>query len=278
VRERSADRQSVTSISPGRPHSAPAPTSVAECANCNALLEGPWCSKCGQKQSDLDPTWHDLLHESIHEFLHLDGKIFRTARKLFLEPGELTAEFLRGRRARYIGALRLYLAFSVLFFLLAAVVPNPNPDADDGETAAAAAPELATERVVSETFTKVLPKLVFILVPVFAFLLKLAHRGQRRNYPQFLYFSLHFHAAVFGLLALTTPLQALRSEAWLHAAQACVLVWAFGYLVAGIKRVFGGSARTILFRALAVFVGYLAVLTTTTASVIFTLVRWASNH
>jgi hypothetical protein len=86
--------------------------------------------------------------------------------------------------------------------------------------APATASDIATERVVADTFAKVLPKLVFILVPVFAILLKLAHRGQRRNYPQFLYFSLHFHAAVFGFLALVTPLQALQSEAWLHAAQA----------------------------------------------------------
>ena len=123
----------MTSISPGPPQSSSSPASRAECPNCNALLEGPWCSKCGQKQSDLDPTWHDLAHDSVHEFLHLDGKIFRTARKLFLEPGELTAEFLRGRRARYIGALRLYLTFSVLFFVLTAVVPNPNPDAEDSD-------------------------------------------------------------------------------------------------------------------------------------------------
>lgn len=65
----------------------------------------------------------------------------------------------------------------------------------------------------------------------------------------------------------------LRSTRRKHA-----LAGAFGYLVAGIKRVFGGSARMILVRALAVSVGYRAVLTTTTASVIFALVRWASNH
>jgi hypothetical protein len=119
---------------------------------------------------------------------------------------------------------------------------------------------------------------VFILLPVFALLLKLAHRGQRRNYPQFLYFSLYFHAAVFGFLALVAPLQALQSEAWLHAAQACVLAGAFVYLAAAIKRVFGGSAPIVLVRASAVAVGHLAVLTTTTAAVILALLRWASSH
>lgn len=268
----------MTSIAPRHPESSPSPASGTRCANCDALLDGLWCSKCGQKWSSLDPTWHDLLHDSIHEFLHLDGKIFRTARKLFLEPGELTAEFLRGRRARYVGALRLYLTFSVIFFLLTAIVPNPNPDREAGFGAPDAARELATESYVAETLSSVLPKLVFILVPVFALLLKLAYRRQRRHYPQFLYFSLHFHAAVFGFLALTVPLQALPSEVWLNAAQACVLAGAFGYLVAAFKRVFGGSARQIHFRALAVSVSYLAVLTTATGCIILVLLQRTGHH
>ena len=37
---------------------------------------------------------------------------------------------------------------------------------------------------------------------------------------------------VLGFLALVAPLQALQSEAWLHAAQACVLAGAFVYLAA----------------------------------------------
>jgi hypothetical protein len=268
----------MTSIAPRPPESARTPASGTRCANCDAVLDGAWCSKCGQKGSSLDPTWYDLLHDSTHEFLHLDGKIFRTARKLFLEPGELTAEFLRGRRARYIGALRLYLTFSVIFFLLTGIVPNPNPDREVGSGAPAAARELAPDRYVAETLASVLPKLVFILVPVFALLLKLAYRRQRRHYPQFLYFALHFHAAVFGFLALTVPLQALPSEVWLKAAQACVLAGAFAYLVVALKRVFGGSAQQILLRALAVSVSYLAVLITATACLILVLLQRASDH
>ena len=61
---------------------------------------------------------HDLLHEGVHEFAHLDGKIFQTLDLLLFKPGELTAEFFRGRRARYIPPLRLYLVCSLLFFAL----------------------------------------------------------------------------------------------------------------------------------------------------------------
>jgi hypothetical protein len=244
------------------------------CANCEAPLLGNWCFQCGQKKLSVDPTWRELTYDAVHEFLHLDGKIFRTTRKLFLEPGELTAEHIRGRRARYIGALRLYLTFSVIFFLLSAVIPNPDPN--DGTPSATTDVEVArsqastavradaawpariaeglrraSERpnyfddMVSEMF----PKMMFVLVPLFGLLLKLLYRDRHRHYPQFLYFSLHLHAAIFGFLALTVPLQSLTSEMWLAVAQAVVLIGALAYMIAALKRVFGGSTRQTVWRA-----------------------------
>lgn len=95
----------------------------AQCKNCETELHGHFCAHCGQTDRPLDPTIHDLLHELTHEFLHLDGKIFLTFKMLVLHPGRLTDEFLSGRRARYIGPVRLYLTMSLLFFLLTAHEP-----------------------------------------------------------------------------------------------------------------------------------------------------------
>ena len=66
-------------------------------------------------------------------------------------------------------------------------------------------------------------KLMFELVPFFAAVLKLAYRKRGGNYPKYLYLSLHVHAAVFGLLILTLPLQSFASDTWITAAQAIVL-------------------------------------------------------
>src|SRR5262245_28287423 len=106
---------------------------LTKCANCGAHLHGPWCAHCGQKVSSLDPSWHDLLRDGIHEFSHLDGKIIATLKMLFRKPGQLTVERLHGRRARYIGAIRLYLTISAIYFILAAVIPNPNPNAHEDQ-------------------------------------------------------------------------------------------------------------------------------------------------
>ena len=248
------------------------------CANCGTILAGMWCSTCGQKASPLNPTWNDLVHESLHDFVHLDGKIFRTTRKLFLEPGELTAELLRGRRAPYIGAIRVYLTFSLIYFLLTAIVPNPNPDGNAASGAPDVYRELARAKYVSDMLADALPKLVFVMVPVFALLLKLVFRRQRRNYPQYLYFALHFHAAVFGFLTVTVPLQAMPSEVWLTVAQACVGVGALAYLIMALKRVFGERVHRLFLPALAVSVSYFALLITAAACLILVLLRRSADH
>jgi hypothetical protein len=78
------------------------------CLNCGAALAGPYCATCGQRAVDLAaPTW-DVVRDAVAEATDVDGRVLRTARAL-LRPGLLTAEFLRGRRAPYVGPLKLFV-------------------------------------------------------------------------------------------------------------------------------------------------------------------------
>src|SRR5580765_6839550 len=95
----------------------------ADCANCGAPRAGPFCHTCGQKAASRNISLHDFFHEAFHEFAHVDNKILRTLRLLLTKPGDLTREFLSGRRQRYVPPLRLYLTCSLIFFALAAVAP-----------------------------------------------------------------------------------------------------------------------------------------------------------
>lgn len=77
-----------------------------------------FCASCGEKQ----PSHHDLkvthlLHDLLHELVHLDGKLFRTLRELILRPGQLTCEYFAGQKQRSIPPLRLFLTLFALQFL-----------------------------------------------------------------------------------------------------------------------------------------------------------------
>lgn len=103
----------VVPTAPAAPYAAP-----NHCRNCNAVAELDYCPACGQETRQHVPTAGEFLHEFIGHHIALEGKLWGTIGLLLFKPGRLTAEYLAGRRARYIQPLRLYLTLSVLFFAL----------------------------------------------------------------------------------------------------------------------------------------------------------------
>ncbi len=93
-------------------------TTNARCLNCATVLEGQYCSHCGQRSSARIISLWALLCEFTSDLLNLDSRLWRSLLPLLIRPGFLTGEYLRGRRVRYFPPLRLYLILSLIFFLL----------------------------------------------------------------------------------------------------------------------------------------------------------------
>jgi len=90
---------------------------IAPCRNCAAPVIGNYCSACGQAADTHRRSVLHLLYDLVKDLASFDSRILRTARALFLEPGELAAAFREGRTQRYVPPVRLYLFVSLLFFL-----------------------------------------------------------------------------------------------------------------------------------------------------------------
>jgi uncharacterized protein DUF3667 len=235
------------------------------CHNCGIRLSGRFCSACGQKALPLNVTFHDFFHDVTHEMLHLDGRILQTVRRLLASPGFLTREYLQGHRARWVSPIRLYLTFSVMFFALSAFVPiqtaaraetdggwgfswrTGSPvrvtvtDDEDAEAAAkklgfASAAEL--NQAVNHALWTWLPRTMFLLVPLFAWLVALAYRRVDGNYLHHLIFGLHVHAAFFAVGALATAAtllsRPLGSFLW-----AVIVPYMMVYVILAFRRVYG---------------------------------------
>ena len=96
-------------------------TSPDLCPSCGAPKSGPFCANCGERF--LGPEDFDLRHFLLHlphDVWHVDGKLKRTLRALFVTPGFLPAEYAAGRRVAYIAPLRLYLAVFLVHLALVA--------------------------------------------------------------------------------------------------------------------------------------------------------------
>lgn len=91
------------------------------CENCGTPLQGDFCHACGQ--STHSPVRHvgHAVEEVFESFWHLDGRIFRTVRDLFV-PGRIAKRYLGGHRVRYVAPMRLFVILTLLTFFVAKFV------------------------------------------------------------------------------------------------------------------------------------------------------------
>ena len=258
------------------------------CLNCGAHLHGAYCATCGQRAPHSDLTLREFLHETTEELTHWDGKVPRTLKTLFTKPGALTLDFLDGRRARWMPPLRVYIICSLAFFLSKPIVEGmthrsmresakftltkenrPLTDAERRELAQgipgrifgverlehAAADNRRLNRAIDSAF----PNAMFVLMPLFALLTKLAWRKKGWRYPAHLYMSLHLHAAWFGALALATIASApIASDSGMRAVGVAGVAYIIWYALVTLRRVFGESWLKTLGKAIAIAPFYLA--------------------
>jgi len=88
------------------------------CRNCGHRLTGAYCASCGQAEHDgHPPTIGHFVHDLLHEFLHVDGTIFRTLKALFFQPGELTQQYWAGHVVSWLRPIRIFLTIVALQLL-----------------------------------------------------------------------------------------------------------------------------------------------------------------
>jgi hypothetical protein len=202
---------------------------IRNCKNCGARLEGEYCSACGQAANTEIPSFWQLTVEFLDDLYSLDSRIWRTVIRLLFRPGELTRDFLAGRRARFLPPLRMYLVMSFLYFLVASALSDSVPvepvDTSTDVDAACVFDDLPgfldtpswRERLdricrriaadggrsFSDALSDNFPLMMFLVLPLVAVFMKLLYAGTNRYYIEHLLFLLHFHAFFFALSTVT---------------------------------------------------------------------------
>jgi hypothetical protein len=99
----------------------------AVCENCATVLGGHYCHVCGQRAHSPLHHFGHALEEVLESFWHLDGRIFRTLRDLFV-PGRVAAGYLAGHRVRYVAPLRLFIILSLMTFFIGKLTLHFEPE------------------------------------------------------------------------------------------------------------------------------------------------------
>lgn len=220
------------------------------CKNCGTPLEARYCPECGQRDIDLERPLHELLGEALRETLDVDGRLARTLWAMVRRPGLVTSEYLAGRRKRYSPPFRLYLIISLLFFLLTAWVAGQGILLDEGQTLERDAPGQV------RLFTDYVPRLMFLLVPVFALLLKAAFR--QRLYFDHLIHALHLHSALFIFLMLMLPLERVAAQSVLAMIfQLALFAYLLTLFVISVRHVYGANWPVATLKSFAIMIAYM---------------------
>ena len=100
-----------------------------------------------------------------------------------------------------------------------------------------------------------LPRLMFVLLPVFALLLKAFFRD--RLYFDHLIFSLHLHSAAFVIFALILPLEEPASRQLVQLLlQLALFAYFLAYFVIAIRRVYRPGWAAVAYKSAAVLLVY----------------------
>ena len=120
------------------------------CANCETPLEGTYCHVCGQLAEDFHKSIWKLTVEAVESLLHLDGRLFRTLPALFKRPGQLTRDYLDGKRAYQVQPFRMFLVILLIaFFVGHAATRAGGGHEAEGDQAAPAAGARVNGRVIT---------------------------------------------------------------------------------------------------------------------------------
>lgn len=217
--------------------------SSKSCENCSSSLiaQKYYCFNCGQKADSLNRPFREIAAESFHESLDIDGRLVLTLKTLFFAPGKLTREYNNGKRVKYTPPLRMYLVLSILFFLIISQF-----DLSSGSS---------TEKL--EELYNYVPKMMFILLPIFAIFLQLLFRST--FYLGNLIFALHLHCIGYIIMAVLLPLETIENRhILLQLLQFPLVIYFVLYIVLAVKENYQQSWLKTIAKTIVLVLSYIA--------------------
>jgi hypothetical protein len=281
------------------------------CTNCGATASGVYCARCGQRIEPRIHTVSGLLREATESLTHADSRLWRTLLTLLTKPGQLTREFLDGRRVSYLPPFRLYLVLSLLFFVVASLLgeadlaeldqktkpPEARTALEDGDgkdeekrkkeqiencrKANYSGPwhdwleprirrgceqtVLDDGRSLGREFMLNVPRMLFLFLPLIAFVMLLMYWFPRRYYVEHLLFFVHNHSFAFLLFLLLMLATAPLPEGIGDLVTFAAFVYAAWYLFRAMRVVYAQGRALTLAKYLTLSLAYLVMLSALTA-------------
>ena len=279
------------------------------CLNCGAELQGGYCHVCGQENRKL--SMREIFEEFVDILVIFDRSFLKTLKKLLFRPGELSLAFLAGERTKYIRPMKIYLIFSFIFFIVSFTNFSLNEgniqvslsDTAENQTELSQAEEIEnlkneiddipemfsskTDKIIKnkltnllnnpqlffENFKELLPKMIFLLLPLYALILKLHYSRRKIAYINHFVYTLNLHSVGFFLLIINKLTSAIFPDSiaqFFSLLIICFPIWQY----ISMKKIYNQSGAKTFFMMFSQSFSYgiiliIAVLVTLILSIVF---------
>ena len=94
------------------------PDTNQTCKNCGTSFIGKYCPHCSQSVKEFEQPISFMIVDFVGNMFAFDTRFWRTFKAVLYKPGEMTNEFVKGHRVRYMPPFRFYIFMSFVFFFL----------------------------------------------------------------------------------------------------------------------------------------------------------------
>lgn len=209
------------------------------CKNCDTAFHGKFCPECGQSIYEFERPFKFLIIDLTGNIFAFDTRFWKTFIAILFKPGTLTRDYVKGHRVRYMPPFRFYIFISFIFFLLLNFyssrmtkkgTDNENnmtifgtyEDHDSLNTSDSVEtddelqfkPTEKDDETAVKTFLNEHPEIffkqlltnlswgMFLLMPLYGFLLWLFYRKARNYYVTHFIMAINQHAFMFVVLSV----------------------------------------------------------------------------
>jgi hypothetical protein len=257
------------------------PKTDKKCRNCNHLLNGAFCSACGQKNTELNLGLIHFAKIALNEVVGYDTRLKTTFKYLFTQPGMITKRHNEGARNSFVQPMRLYLFISLMMFLSinltgARVTSTTEGPAETVSVKIYKQPNIPlsfyfditsdnsdvyNDKIKYIADTNRYPELnqeivngfsyaMFLLLPFFALFTKMLLLNKRRSYVEHLIFSIHFHVFIFIMATIAVYGNLFHvTSLW----RSGFLFLYLTYLVTSLKNAYSLTLFRSIFTAVVIF-------------------------
>jgi hypothetical protein len=189
------------------------PSATTICPNCERPALARYCAHCGQDNRVGRLESRRIAGEFVRNLTGWDTALGFTLKGLLRSPGAMAADYVSGRRRRFVNPARFCLLSLALWLLTARVVGLDPLDASGLKITNSSGSYSSEVTAIKAFIATNLEVLLFLSLPLRALLLRAVFRRAGRNVAECLVMVLYVAGASYLLGTLLAPFAALE-QSW----------------------------------------------------------------